>query len=318
MKALHRLLHGDAVDVLRTLDGESVHCVVTSPPYYGMRSYLDPDDPLKHREIGLRGGEYAADLTRVFAEVKRVLRSDGTLWLNIGDVYEDGELLGIPWMVARCLQLDGWILRQDIIWSKPSPMPESTTTRCTRSHEYVFMFVKSHEYFYDAEAIKEESDSSPSGKNRRSVWRIAGTPYSGAHFATMPTTLAALCIKSGTSDRGCCDYCGAPFVRVVEKSKITRRRPNDFVKRTGKSGTGNSCANSVAGVLTSTVGWEPSCSCGEVSTSSTRCVVLDPFAGSGTTLAVADSLGRDSIGIELNANYIRIAEERIEEGLRCR
>lgn len=315
---MHRLLHGDAVKMLRTLESESVHCVVTSPPYYGMRSYLSDSDPLKSLEIGLKGSEYGSDLLQVFREVKRVLRSDGTLWLNIGDSYEDGQLLGLPWIVARCLQSDGWILRQDIIWSKPSPMPESTTTRCTRSHEYVFMFAKTQDYFYDAEAIKEESDSSPSGKNRRSVWRLAGTPYGGAHFATMPTTLASLCIKAGTSDRGCCDHCGTPLRRRIEKRKITRNRPNDYVKRVGERGTGNSCSNSVAGVLTSTVGWDAACKCGEASTSSTKCVVLDPFAGSGTTLAVADSLGRDSIGIELNESYIKIAEERIEDGLRCR
>lgn len=313
MSPLNRLLHGDAVATLRSIESESVHCVVTSPPYYGMRSYLSESDPLKSLEIGTKGSEYGADLVSVFREVKRVLRSDGTLWLNIGDSYEDGELLGLPWTVARCLQSDGWILRQDIIWSKKSPMPESVETRCTRSHEYVFMFTKSHNYFYDAEAIKEESESSPSGKNRRSVWTIGSTPYAGAHFATMPTTLAELCIKAGTSDRGCCDSCGAPFFRNIEKSKIFRPRPNDYVKRTGKKGTGNSCSNSVAGVLTCTVGWEPSCPCGEASTSSTACTVLDPFAGSGTTLVVADRLGRNSIGIELNAEYIKIAEERIDK-----
>ncbi len=309
---MHRLLHGDAVEVLRSFASESVHCVVTSPPYYAMRSYLSSVDPLKKFEIGLAGSEYVADLVTVFHEVRRVLRSDGTLWLNIGDTYDDGQLMGIPWMVARSLQANGWILRQDIIWAKKSPMPESVVNRCTRSHEYVFMLTKSHDYFYDAEAIKEESDSSPSGKNRRSVWSIGSTPYKGAHFATMPVGLASLCIQAGTSDRGCCDHCGSPFRRTVEKQKILRKRPNDYVKRRGQKGTGNSCSNSVAGVLTSTTGWSPACNCDEAEVSSTRCTVLDPFAGSGTTLAVASSLGRDSIGIELNAEYIQIAEERIE------
>ncbi len=305
---MHRLLHGDAVERLRQLDSESVHCVVTSPPYYSMRSYLAENDPTKTREIGLGGSEYVSDLVGVFSEVKRVLRKDGTLWLNLGDVYEDGQLLGLPWMVARRLKQQGWILRQDIVWAKPSPMPESATTRCTRSHEYVFMFAKTQDYFYDAEAIKEESDSSPSGKNRRSVWRIASTPYAGAHFATMPTTLAELCIKAGTSERGCCDQCGTPLRRRIEKQKIVRQRPNDYVKRVGKKGTGNSCSNSVAGVLTNTVGWDALCKC---ESSSTPCVVLDPFAGSGTTLAVAETLGRGSIGIELNSEYIKIAKKRI-------
>lgn len=300
--------------MLTSLESDSIHCVVTSPPYYGLRSYLDDDDPNKSLEIGSRGGEYVADLVSVFHEVKRVLRPDGTLWLNLGDVYEDGELLGLPWLVARCLQQDGWKLRQDVIWAKKSPMPESVRDRCTRSHEYVFMFTKSRDYFYDAEAIKEPSESSPSGKNRRSVWNIGSTPYAGAHFATMPTTLAELCIKAGTSDRGCCDSCGAQFQRVVQRTQIKRNRPNEYVKRRGQRGTGNSCGNSVAGVLTSTAGWQQSCNCDDAEISSSRSVVLDPFAGSGTTLVVADRLGRDSIGIELNGDYIRIAEERIEGG----
>lgn len=311
---MHALVHADSERHLRTLADESVHCIVTSPPYYAQRSYLEPSDPMKSREIGQKGSEYVADLVSVFHEAKRVLRRDGTLWLNLGDVYEDGQLLGLPWMVARSLQQDGWILRQDVIWSKPSPMPESCTNRCTRSHEYVFLFAKTPNYFFDAEAIKEESLSSPSGKNRRSVWRIASTPYAGAHFATMPTTLAELCIMAGTSERGCCDQCGAPFTRIVERQKLTRSRPNKYVKRTGKAGTGNSCGNTVAGVLTETVGWSPSCVCDEARLSSTRCTVLDPFAGSGTTLVVAESLGRDSIGIELNSEYVRIAEGRLESG----
>ena len=306
------LLHGDAATRLRELADESVHCIVTSPPYYGQRSYLSKSDPLKASEIGLRGGEYLAELTTVFSECRRVLRSDGTLWLNVGDVYENGELLGLPWMLARCLQSNGWRLRQDIVWAKKSPMPESVTDRCTRSHEFVFMLTKSRDYFYDAEAIKEESESSPSGKNRRSVWNLGSTPYSGAHFATMPTTLAELCIQAGTSKHGCCPLCLAPWARVIEKEKLLRDRPNDYVKRTGEKGTGNSCANTVAGVLTKTVCWKPSCGCGD-HLQSVPATVLDPFAGSGTTLAVAESLGRDWIGIDLNSEYIEIARKRVEE-----
>lgn len=304
------ILHGDATTVLKGLPDSSVHCVLTSPPYYAQRSYLSDSDPLKPQEIGLKGGEYIADLVSVFHEVKRVLRGDGTLWLNLGDVYLEGELAGLPWMIARCLQQDGWLLRQDIVWAKPSPMPESVSDRCTRSHEYVFMFTKSRDYFYDAEAIKEESDSSPTGKNRRSVWRIASTPYAGAHFATMPATLAELCIKAGTSEYGACASCGAPYARQIEKRKITRKRPNQYVKRTGSKGTGNSCANTVAGVETKTVGWKSPCSC---EASVQPCVVLDPFGGSGTTSAVAKTLGRDSIYVELNPEYIELARKRIDE-----
>jgi|688.fasta_scaffold00210_93 DNA modification methylase len=307
---MHDIIHGDATDVLCGMDAQSVHCVVTSPPYYAQRSYLGETDPLKPQEIGLKGGEYIADLVAVFHEVKRVLRDDGTLWLNLGDVYENGELLGLPWMVARLLQSDGWMLRQDIVWAKPSPMPESVSDRCTRAHEYVFMFTKSRDYFYDAEAIKEESGSSPTGKNRRSVWRIASTPYAGAHFATMPTTLAELCIQAGTSEYGACSSCGTPYERQIEKRKITRKRPNQYVKRTGSKGTGNSCANTVAGVETKTIGWSPDCSCVAWVQ---PCVVLDPFAGSGTTLAVAKELGRSGVGIELNAEYVELARKRVAQ-----
>lgn len=304
------ILHGDATATLRELPRESVQCIVTSPPYYSQRSYLSDSDPLKPQELGQKGSEYIADLVAVFHEAKRVLRNDGTLWLNLGDVYEDGQLLGLPWMVARSLQQDGWLLRQDIVWHKPSPMPESVSDRCTRAHEFVFMFTKSRDYFYDAEAIKEGSDSSPTGKNRRSVWKIASTPYAGAHFATMPTTLAELCIKAGTSEHGACTACGAPYGRQIEKRKITRSRPNRYVKRTGSKGTGNSCANTVAGVETTTVGWKQGCSC--VSWTD-PCVVLDPFAGSGTTLAVAKSLGRTGWGIELNAEYVELARRRVSD-----
>lgn len=309
---MHTLLTGNATDALRSIPDSSVHCILTSPPYYGLRSYLPADHPLKHAEIGLKGGEYIADLVQVFSECKRVLRDDGTFWLNVGDVYEKGELLGLPWMIARCLQQAGWILRQDIIWAKKSPMPESVTDRCTRSHEYVFMFTKTQGYFYDAEAIKEESDSSPTGKNRRSVWSIGSTPYKGAHFATMPTTLAEICISAGTSKIGCCPECGSPWARVIEKEKIVRSRPNDYVKRTGEAGTGNSCANSVAGVATKTIRWDASCECGS-DEPLIPCTVLDPFAGSGTTLAVAEELGRNSIGIELNPEYVELAEKRLAD-----
>lgn len=310
---MHTLVCGDAADVLAGMPDESVHCIVTSPPYYGQRSYLPGDSPLKSSEIGQKGSEYVEQLTEVFSHAQRVLRRDGTMWLNIGDVYGSGKrLMGLPWRLALALQDRGWIIRQDIVWAKKSPMPESVTDRCTRSHEYVFLMTRSENYYFDAEAIKEPCDASLSGKNRRSVWRLGSTPYKGAHFATMPTTLAELCIKAGTSDAGCCEECGTPRVRIVERKAISRRRPNDYTKRTGLPGTGNSCGNSVAGVETTTAGWREACQCGS-GPSRSPCVVLDPFAGSGTTLAVAASLGRRSIGIELNPEYIDLANERVED-----
>jgi site-specific DNA-methyltransferase (adenine-specific) len=312
---LHALVCGDAVEVLAGMGSESVHCIVTSPPYFDQRSYLPDGSPMKPHEIGLKGSPYVEQLVAVFSEAKRVLRRDGTMWLNIGDVYGEGKsLMGMPWKVATALQDSGWNLRQDIIWAKKTPMPESVTDRCTRSHEYVFLMTRGETYFFDAEAIKEPCDASPSGKNRRSVWRLGSTPYRGAHFATMPTSLAELCIKAGTSESGCCIECGGPLVRVIEKTPIKRRRPNDYTKRTGQSGTGNSCSNTVAGVVTSTTGWRFGCKCDRKEAS--PCVVLDPFAGSGTTLAVATSLGRRSVGIDLNPEYILLAEKRVEESTR--
>jgi DNA modification methylase len=388
------LIHGDALTSLRNLPDDSVHCCVTSPPYFGLRSYLPDGHEDKGFEQGLESSpqEYVDKMVEVFREVRRVLRPDGTCWLNIGDSYaakrggtampaetlpggvgghgdEDSrrgrtatskvshrdcesfglkhkDLIGIPWRVALALQADGWWLRQDIIFAKKSPMPESVTDRCTKAHEYVFLLTKSEKYFYDADAIREPSATAadgrgstaerkakghparygmanrdagrkwsmpPMGRNRRSVWAIATRPYKGAHFATMPPALAETCILGGTSERGCCPDCGSPWRRVTERRKLTRQRPNDYVKRTGEAGTGNSCSNSVAGVSVTTVGWEPSCKCGR--TDAVPCVVLDPFAGSGTTLAVAASLGREGVGIELNEEYILLAKKRVAESV---
>jgi DNA modification methylase len=315
-----RIEQGDVLERLREMADESVQCVVTSPPFWGLRDY-DVEG-----QIGLEPTpqEHVARLVEVFREVRRVLRADGTLWLEYGDCYassvngtshaRDGlatlgeryrggrhrdssvrpddrafrdkpidtakaglpakNLMGMPWRVAFALQDDGWILRSDIIWSRPNPMPESVTDRPTKSHSYLFLFAKSARYYYDAEAIREEAGanthsrgrgSSPkdeleaatSGRhagwgasttavlpyrNRRSVWTIATQPYPEAHFATFPEALVEPCILAGT-------------------------KPQD--------------------------------------------VVMDPFAGSGTTLAVAKRLDRRAVGIELNAEYIALAARRI-------
>jgi DNA modification methylase len=288
---------------MRTLPDASVHCCVTSPPYWGLRDYGHDG------QIGLEATPeaYVDRMVEVFREVRRVLRDEGTAWVNLGDSYfgtgrgpthptgfhggDNGtsfptkgvyshstlkgkDLVGIPWRVAFALQADGWWLRQDIIWHKPNPMPESVRDRCTKAHEYVFLLTKSERYYYDAEAVSEPSayagvltnDFSasaiglrikPSGnavpgrfytvkptRNRRSVWTVTTKPYSGAHFAVMPPDLVEPCIKAGCPEGG---------------------------------------------------------------------TVLDPFAGSGTTLAVAAELGRSGIGCELNPEYIALAERRIKD-----
>lgn len=316
-----RLYLGDVVEVLRHLPAGSVQCVVTSPPYWNLRDYKTGST----KEIGSEASptEFVAKMVEVFAEVRRVLRDDGVCWLNLGDSYasggghtkqgetsqrkgranvdaqnevgqtntsglSSGNLVGIPWRVALALQADGWILRQDIIWHKPSPMPESVRNRCTKAHEYVFLLAKQQGYYYDAEAIKEKAlqpegepkqtgeqkylelghengqlgtNQGASHRNRRSVWTISSQGYPGAHFATFPPKLVEPCILAGSSAYGACALCGAPFRRLVEEQKLTRERPHDYVKRTGAEGTGNSCANSVAGVESRTVGWEPTCVC---------------------------------------------------------
>ena len=303
------ILIGDVRDKLKELPDQSVNCCVTSPPYWGLRDYGNDG------QIGLEQtpDQFIDELVAVFREVKRVLRDDGTLWLNIGDSYasfRDGkatpdttrgtslgtlvdkgkasnrkastfantpikhkDLVGIPWMLAFALRADGWYLRQDIIWHKPNPMPESVRDRCTKAHEYIFLMSKSPKYYFDSEAMKEPSTNlgktkirfggnkygdsddpkhaTKSGneytdtgfRNKRSVWSVTTRPFKGAHFATFPPALIEPCILAGSPRGG---------------------------------------------------------------------VVLDPFFGAGTTGLVAQRHDRKWIGCELNPEYAAIAQARIE------
>ena len=345
----YKILQGNCIDSLKTLEDESVNCCVTSPPYWGLRDYgtaewIGGDPKCSHKrdskhsdscstgqknlegaigdgiyktecpkcgatrkdsQLGLEETpeEYVANMVKVFSEVKRVLTKDGTLWLNLGDSYagsgkgpagnlkDNGErhleyvtkpftddllkpkdLVGIPWRVAFALQADGWYLRQDIIWHKPNPMPESVTDRCTKAHEYIFLLSKSSKYYYDHEAVKEKAKTEPQSRNKnregynadypkgdrfsegdrvfgadglankRSVWTVNTRPYPEAHFATYPKKLIRPCIKAGCPQGG---------------------------------------------------------------------VVLDPFGGSGTTAEVANELQRDAILCELNPKYCELIEKRL-------
>ena len=315
----YRIIEGDCIEGMRRLEGQSVNCVVTSPPYFGLRDYGHDG------QIGLEASPdaFVAKLVDVFREVRRVLRDDGTVWLNLGDSYAGSwgnagghnrgngtqreitvgsvvkdqaerngdfvppaangyaelgikkkDLIGIPWRVAFALQADGWYLRQDIIWHKPNPMPESVRDRCTKAHEYIFLLSKSERYYFDSEAMQEPSVKGASGsqfhtgktaahqlgrsseaervdgdtRNRRSVWTVATKPYKGAHFATFPPDLIRPCILAGCP----------------------------------KDGT-----------------------------------VLDPFGGSGTTALVALEEGRKAVLCELNTDYIALAHKRLE-GLQLR
>jgi site-specific DNA-methyltransferase (cytosine-N4-specific) len=212
------ILHGDALSALRRLLSGSVQCIVTSPPYWGLRDYKF------ERQIGLEESlpQYINRLTEIFAEARRVLADDGVLWLNIGDGFTSGnrgwrapdkknparamstrpntpeglkskDLLGVPWRLAFALQDDGWYLRTDIVWNKPNAMPESVKDRPNRSHEFIFMFTKSERYRYYREAVVEEN-----GRNLRSVWHVNTKPFPEAHFATFPPSLIEPCILSST------------------------------------------------------------------------------------------------------------------------
>jgi DNA modification methylase len=255
-------------------------------------------------------------------------------------------MVGIPWRVAFALQADGWYLRSDIIWSKPNPMPESVTDRPTKSHEYIFLLTKKARYFYDADAVREagtsiyrstdfipkslkdknsigrtsatgaspnnRSDEERTGRNRRTVWEIATQPFPAAHFATFPEALVEPCIKAGTSERGCCSVCGAPWVRVVEKvgEYTTQWGCNHSEARLSLQGVSRRDVSKEKMMISvkNTVDWQPSCTC---AADTVPCIVLDPFGGSGTVAKVARDLNRRAILIELNEDYIKIAKERL-------
>ncbi len=216
------IIEGDVLRALKALPSDSMQCVVTSPPYWGLRDYRIPG------QIGLEETlpQFLNHLVSVFSEVKRVLKQDGVLWLNIGDGYTSGnrgyratdkknparamekrpdtpeglkskDLQGIPWRLAFALQDNGWYLRSDIVWSKPNAMPESVKDRPTRSHEYLFMLTKSERYYYNADSIKEVGNNGKL-RNRRSVWTIPTKPFPGAHFATFPVDLVDPCIQAST------------------------------------------------------------------------------------------------------------------------
>jgi DNA modification methylase len=413
-----QVLHGDCRDTLKTIPAGTVQCCVTSPPYWGLRSYLTKGHASKHLEIGQEKTPeaYVETMVQVFREVRRCLHESGTLWLNIGDSYngsgaggggnrkgnehgqhdvmvEQGrpyadtlkpkDLCMIPWRVALALQQPwlrcnycgvdnhatqwatfpngrricphcglskgnkisetGWWLRSVICWHKKSCMPESVTDRPTNSWEPIFLLAKSQRYFYDAEAVKEPNtwpdhnrfgnkarldgngtgnmaDDAPefadrTGRNQRNVWTLGPEPYSEAHFATFPTEIPRRAILAGTSARGCCPKCFAPWERVVEKQFVSTRGNSVKAGHTGKHlDESNNWKNEGCGVNeTRTVGWQPGCECYGLSKSlypSIPCTVLDPFGGSGTTGAVTLELGRQAILCELNDAYLPLIQTR--------
>ena len=239
---------GNSLQLLADMEPETVQTVITSPPYWGLRDYGHPE------QLGMEPtpAEYVARMVELFREVRRVLKPDGTLWLNLGDSYSDKQLQGIPWRVALALQADGWWLRSDIIWHKPNPMPSSVTDRPTTSHEYLFLLTRSARYYYDAGAIKEPAKLSnrtdgpnrqidgiaahrahyghcgtpPDGRNKRSVWKIATQPFSGAHFAVMPPKLVEPCIKAGSRPG---DLVLDPFSGAATVGVVARRLQRSYI-----------------------------------------------------------------------------------------
>jgi site-specific DNA-methyltransferase (adenine-specific) len=277
-----KIISGDCVKKIKELPENSVNCCITSPPYFSLRDYGIEG------QIGLEEfpEQYIPKIVEVFSEVKRVLRKDGTLWLNLGDSWWNNygggsvtmktgnaeavsirgrcnrpkhsylklkDLIGIPWMVAFALQKDGWYLRQEIIWSKPNACPESVFDRCTKSHETIFLLSKSPKYYFDAQAIAEPSvttankpDGEKTKRNKRSVWTIPVARLKEAHFATFPIELIEPCVLAGCPENG---------------------------------------------------------------------VILDPFGGAGTTALVANQHNRNAILCEINAEYIEIARKRLSKTL---
>lgn len=262
-----QIIQGDVRQKLALVPDDTFHCCVTSPPYWGMRDYGYEGQIGAETEIN----DYIAHLVKVFREVRRVLRPDGTLWLNIGNTYTSGgrtwrqsdaknmgramsyrpdtptglkpkDLIGVAWMLAMALQLDGWYLRSDIIWHKPNCQPESVKDRVTVSHEYIFMLSKSEKYYFDQAAIKERTADGKSFKNKRTVWQINTEPCKEAHFAVFPRALVRPCLLAGSPKGG---------------------------------------------------------------------LVLDPFFGSGTVGVVAIETGRKCVGVELKSEYIDIARQRL-------
>lgn len=305
-----QLYQGDALETLKQMEDESINCCVTSPPYWGLRDYG------VEGQIGLEKTleEYVSKMVEVFREVKRVLHKDGTLWLNLGDSYSGScqtggvnsisgngksqphvkhkrntnlkpkDLAGIPWMVAFALRADGWYLRQDIIWHKPNPMPESVTDRPTKAHEYIFLLSKSPKYYYDADSIREPLseqrakqagklvDPGNDAKKRKKQIEHDKKRGSGGHFDGHKWRMNPL----GRNKRSVWTVATKPF----PEAHFATFPPNLIVP----------CI--LAG-------------CPEGG------LVLDPFAGAGTTLYVAEQLGRNSIGIELNPDYCDIIRRRM-------
>jgi len=277
------LLIGDVRSRLVDIADQTIQCCVTSPPYWGLRDYGKAD------QIGLETtcSEYVAEIVAVFREVKRVLSDTGVLWLNLGDSYgKDKNILGVPWRVAFALQDDGWILRQDIVWAKPNPMPESVNDRCTRSHEYLFMLTKSRKYYFNDKAIAEEAKTKPGAtwQERKAAGATAGNVIVGHET------------RNGTQ-------------RVVHGKGVTSNLTRQDGLRNKRSvWTINTKPFRGAHFAVMPEALVEPC---VLASTKENDLVLDPFTGSGTVGVVALRHNRNFVGIELNEDYVQIARQRI-------
>lgn len=340
--------HGDAADTLADLPESSVHMVMTSPPYFGLRDYgVDG-------QIGLEEEleEYIEELVDVFREVRRVLRPDGSAWLNLGDSYDDDKnKMLVPHRVAIALQDDGWIVRNDVTWSKPNPMPSPVKDRLNNSTEQVFHLVPERKYWYDLDAIREPhserslermtegpvnadtdgrgtSDSlkadqlcDPAGKNPGDVFEVTTKPFPEAHFAVYPPELVEAPLKA-TCPPTVCAECGAPYERDVEVGDEWREsgkvdpHATDGQEHAASNQTGSASRlyrdHGGGGFDKSSrefKGWTPTCDCNTDATEAG--IALDPFSGAGTTCMVAKEHGRRFVGIDLNEEYVAMAQKRL-------
>ena len=295
---MNKIICGDAVETLRTLPPESVNCCITSPPYYGLRDYGAAG------QIGLEGspGEYIARLMDVFREVKRVLRDDGTIWIVIADSYagrskgaskgetkpwgniKPKDLVGIPWTLAFALRDDGWYLRSAIVWSKPNPLPESCRDRPTRSYEHVFLLSKSYQYYYDQGAVKEPVAAGTHARMKRAI--SDKHKYVNATIGQPPQTFNR----------------PRPNRSGEELMLADTRNLRDVWTVTTKSYRGAHFAVFPVELIIPCI----------LAGCPAEGVVLDPFFGSGTTGVAAVALGRQYIGIDINPEYCRLAEDRLK------
>lgn len=305
-----QIMQGDCREVLRTLPAESVHCVVTSPPYFGLRDYDHPEQIGAESSVEL----YVEELRNVFSEMRRVLRQDGTFWLNLGDSYGPSkQLLGVPWQVAFALQRDAWILRSEVIWNKGQHKPEKVKDRPTNSHERLFLFTKSKSYFYDAAAVALPSSAALGRPQRKRAEEIAtAAGLTEEHFRAIRSVGITDVGKGRATQSG--TGRNAPEVQALadEAKSVLKGYYREFLigDTVNLRSVWNVASTAFAGVHTAVFPPDLIIPCIKAGCPIGG-TVLDPFGGAGTTGLVANYLGRNAILIELNPEYAAMAERRI-------